>query len=27
VPRNPTGKILKAKMREKYTGVKESFKI
>ena len=27
VPRNPTGKILKAEMREKYTGVKESFKI
>ena len=27
VPRNPTGKILKAKMRQKYTGVKESFKI
>jgi len=27
VPRNLTGKILKAEMREKYTGVKESFKI
>jgi len=27
VPRNPTGKILKAQMRQKYTGVKESFKI
>jgi len=27
VPRNPIGKILKAEMREKYTGVKESFKI
>lgn len=27
VPRSPTGKIEKPKMREKYTGVKESFKI
>lgn len=27
VPRNPTGKIEKPKMRKKYTGVKESFKI
>jgi acyl-CoA synthetase (AMP-forming)/AMP-acid ligase II len=27
VPRNPTGKIEKPKMREKYTGMKESFKI
>ncbi len=27
VPRNPTGKIEKPKMRQKYTGVKESFKI
>jgi len=27
VPRNPTGKIEKPKMREKYTGIKESFKI
>jgi len=27
IPRNPTGKIEKPKMREKYTGVKESFKI
>ena len=27
VPRSPTGKIEKPKLREKYTGVKESFKI
>lgn len=27
VPRSPTGKIEKPKMREKYTGVRESFKI
>ncbi len=27
VPRNPTGKIEKPKMRQKYTGAKESFKI
>jgi acyl-CoA synthetase (AMP-forming)/AMP-acid ligase II len=27
VPRNPTGKIEKPKMREKYTGIKESFRI
>lgn len=27
VPRNPTGKIEKPKLREKYTGAKESFKI
>jgi acyl-CoA synthetase (AMP-forming)/AMP-acid ligase II len=27
VPRNPTGKIEKPKMRQKYSGVKESFKI
>lgn len=27
VPRNPTGKIEKPKMRQKYTGVKESFRI
>ena len=27
VPRNPTGKIEKPKMREKYTGIKEAFRI
>jgi len=27
VPRNPTGKIEKSRMRQKYTGVKESFRI
>ncbi len=27
VPRNPTGKIEKPKMRQKYTGIKESFRI
>lgn len=27
VPRNPTGKIEKPKMRQKYTGVTESFQI
>jgi acyl-CoA synthetase (AMP-forming)/AMP-acid ligase II len=27
VPRNPAGKIEKPRMREKYTGIKESFKI
>jgi len=27
VPRNPTGKIEKPKMREKYIGIKESFKV
>jgi len=27
VPRNPTGKIEKPKMREKYIGIKESFKL
>jgi len=27
VPRNPTGKIEKPKLREKYAGQKESFKL
>jgi len=27
VPRNPTGKIEKPKMRQKYSGTKESFKL
>ena len=27
VPRNPTGKIEKPKLREKYAGQKESFKV
>jgi len=27
VPRNPTGKILKAQLRQKYSGLEESFKI
>jgi len=27
VPRNATGKIEKPKMRQKYSGIKESFKV